>query len=63
MRIELDSQKCIGSGTCVGFAPTVFKLGADGVVQLLSDVDDGVEEAVAEAIHHCPTGVIRRAAG
>jgi ferredoxin len=60
MRIELDRDVCIGSATCVGFVPTVIKIGSDGHAILLSEDADGVDgSALAEAAANCPVEAIR----
>jgi ferredoxin len=35
MRVEVDRDVCVGSGTCELLAPEVFEVGDDGVVRLL----------------------------
>jgi ferredoxin len=59
MRVEVDVDKCIGSGACVIACPEVFSQDEGGVVILLvaappSELDDKVREAVRA----CPAEVI-----
>lgn len=54
--VEVDPQRCVGSGTCEMFAPDVFEVGDDGVVHVLVRAFDGREpDEVREAVHACPT--------
>ncbi|BDX35284.1 hypothetical protein TUM20985_58310 [Mycobacterium antarcticum] len=59
MKIELDRDKCIGVSTCVGLAPSVFTMGADGKAQVRVDVTDKSDEAVIAAVDSCPMEAIR----
>lgn len=59
MRIELNRDTCIGSTTCVGFVPGVFKIDKDGKAILLVESSEGVDSAALEnAVANCPTGSI-----
>jgi ferredoxin len=58
MRIELSRDTCIGSATCVGFAPSVFKIGGDGLAVLVVEEAD-VDAAMDDAVANCPTASIR----
>jgi sterol 14alpha-demethylase len=55
LRIVVDRELCKGHGVCCGEAPSHFRMGADGVMQL---VKEGVSEAerpqVEAAVRHCP---------
>ncbi len=54
-RVEVDRDRCLGTGTCEMIAPEVFEVGDDGVVAVVRPVvagdDDGVVE---EAVRACP---------
>ncbi len=54
--VEVDRERCVGSGTCEMLAPDVFEVGDDGVVVVLRrrPADDDVE-AVYDAVQQCPT--------
>ena len=55
-RVEVDRERCVGSGTCEMFAPDVFEVGDDGVVHVLVAAFDGAEpDEVREAVQACPT--------
>jgi ferredoxin len=55
-RIVLDRTLCSGFGSCVETAPGVFRLGEDGVADLL--VTDTEAAAALEAADSCPMGAI-----
>ena len=55
-RVEVDRERCVGSGTCELFAPDVVEVGDDGVVRVLvPEWADGAPEEVREAVQACPT--------
>lgn len=59
MRVQVDSDKCIGSGACVRACPEVFTQDDAGIVVLLEE-SPGVEvqQQVREAERACPAEVI-----
>ncbi|MFE2336727.1 ferredoxin [Streptomyces coelicoflavus] len=55
MRINLDRDKCIGSGQCVLAAPGWFDQDEDGIAVVLDDTASGDdEEEVDRAAYTCP---------
>ncbi len=59
MRVEADSELCIGSGACEVLAPDVFEVGEDGVVRVLRPrPGQADEDAVRDAVAQCPTGAL-----
>ena len=59
MKITIDVDKCIGSGSCEMIAPGIFEVGNDGLVQLLTDSPSAEHHsAVRTAAASCPTQVI-----
>lgn len=59
MRVEVDTEVCIGSGNCVRIADDVFDQNDEAVVVLLVERPSPEREAavrMAEAT--CPTGAI-----
>jgi ferredoxin len=61
--IEVDTEACVGSATCVGIASDVFSIGAGGkaVVNPRGHLDEGVQDVqgVQDAIDGCPVTAIR----
>ena len=55
-RIEVDRERCVGSGTCEMLAPDLFEVGDDGIVTALrAEPDAGDVDAAEEAVQACPT--------
>ncbi len=61
MRVEVDPDRCVGSGMCALTDPAVFDQDeGDGTVVLLQPSPTGEhEEAAREAAHLCPAEAIR----
>jgi ferredoxin len=57
LRIEIDRERCMGSGNCEYWAPAVFKVGDDGVAIVL-DPDGAPEDRIVLAAEGCPTSAI-----
>lgn len=56
MRIEVDYDRCIGSGVCVFTAPKAFDQDDDGRAILLGGYMEAEDlEVLEEAIAACPT--------
>jgi len=63
MRIVVDRGKCTGLGMCEAHAPTLFEIGLDGSLQVLTDAPSGDErEELEAAVEACPTGALSIAA-
>lgn len=59
MHIELDEDRCVGSGGCVLEASELFDLRDDGVAVILNDTpEESLHEAARQAAAACPTGAI-----
>lgn len=59
MRVTVDPEKCIGSGNCENAASSVFRLGVEGLVEVLdSNPDASLGRRVRGAAKGCPTGAI-----
>jgi ferredoxin len=60
MRISVDRDICVGSGTCVFTEPAVFRQNdEDGRVELTGTAPgDLPPDGVREAIARCPVGAI-----
>ena len=61
MRVEVDTEKCVGGGQCVLAASDVFdQRDEDGVVVLLVESpSSGLHEKVRRAAALCPAAAIR----
>lgn len=58
-RIHLDFDLCESNAVCMGIAPDVFEVDADGYLNLLTDVvTPGNEASVVDAISQCPRQAI-----
>jgi ferredoxin len=61
MRVHVDHERCVGSGSCVFADPSVFSQDAeDGRVVLLLDTHVAPEhrESVRDAAIRCPVGAV-----
>jgi len=55
-RIEVDRERCVGSGACEALAPDVFEVDDDGVLVVhRSEPADGELGDVRDAVQACPT--------
>ena len=59
MRVSVDLDVCVGSGSCANVCPEVFELGDDGYLHVLQEEpDEALRSAVEDAVELCPTGAI-----
>jgi ferredoxin len=60
VKIAVDMELCIGSGTCAMTAPAVFDQDQDEALVVILDPEPPPEqwEAVRSAVRHCPAAVI-----
>jgi ferredoxin len=57
LRIEIDREKCMGSGNCSFWAPGTFDLDDEGIA-IVKDVEGDPEDKVLLAGQGCPTQAI-----
>ncbi|MET7640843.1 ferredoxin [Streptomyces sp. NPDC005438] len=59
MRIQVDRNRCVGSGMCAFTAPDVFTQDDEGVSEVLPGHElDGEKPVVSEAAQACPVQAI-----
>ena len=59
MHIHIDSNTCQGHGQCVEWLPEVFRMGSNGVSELVTEnPDEGLRSRVFDAVKNCPVGAI-----
>ena len=59
MKIKVDLDKCIGSGSCEMLAPDVFEVSDAGLCQVLvTDAGSDPDDRVHKAVESCPTRAI-----
>jgi ferredoxin len=54
LRIEIDRDKCVGSGNCVFWAPATFDLDDEGF-SVVIDPSGETEERIRVAVEGCPS--------
>jgi ferredoxin len=57
LRVTVDRELCMGSGTCVGVAPALFGIDEDGTARPVQSVISPGEQ-LERAVSRCPTGAI-----
>jgi len=57
IRIEIDRDRCVGSGNCLFWAPGTFDLDDQGLSVVIDPVGDD-EDAIRVAADGCPTRAI-----
>jgi ferredoxin len=57
LRIAIDRERCMGSGTCEFWAPAVFHVADDGIAVVL-DPSGASVDTISSAASGCPTGAI-----
>jgi ferredoxin len=60
VKVTVDYDVCVSSGSCVQECPEVFEIRSDGFLYLLIEdtLPKELEEAVKRAWDRCPTGAI-----
>jgi ferredoxin len=55
-RVQVDRERCVGSGTCEALAPEVFEVDDDGVL-VVHRPEPAADELpdVRDAVSACPT--------
>ncbi len=59
MRVAVDLNLCDRQGVCIGIAPTVFRFGENGLLEVLQpEPPDSLRDAVEDAAAACPMAAI-----
>lgn len=55
-RVQVDRERCVGSGVCESLAPEVFEVDDDGLLMVHREEpgDDQLDD-VRDAVQQCPT--------
>ncbi|MCB0931000.1 MAG: ferredoxin [Mycobacterium sp.] len=57
VRVVVDPELCMGSGTCITVAPGFFDIGEDGFAEPLRPVSEANEQ-LSKAVSRCPMAAI-----
>lgn len=57
-KIKIDTEKCIGCGSCSAVCPDCFEIGDDGKAHMIKEESSCGETCVKEAIDICPVDAI-----
>lgn len=59
MKANVNQDKCIGCGACIGLCPEIFDFNDNGLAQeKVNIIPKDKEETVKNAIDYCPVGAI-----
>ncbi len=59
MKVRVDREVCVGTGSCVSICPEVFELDDEGIsVPKVDVVPSDVEDTCREAVESCPVDAI-----
>ena len=56
--VEVDRDRCMGTGACAFALPGLFAVGDDGKARVIGTVDED-DEAIADVVGECPTAALR----
>jgi ferredoxin len=60
--VEVDRDRCMGTGACAYALPGLFTVGDDGKARVTGTVNED-DEAVADVVGECPTAALRLVSG
>jgi ferredoxin len=55
--VEVDLNKCMGTGACAFARPDVFALREEGWAEVIGPVD-GEDKVLRQVVAECPTGAL-----
>ena len=56
--VEVDRDRCMGTGACAYALPRLFTVGDDGKARVIGTVDED-DKTVADVVSECPTAALR----
>ncbi len=62
MKVEVDSEKCMGCGLCTNIAGEIFEMSDEMVAKVKEGVDlsnPEIQKKAEEAAKSCPAGAIK----
>ncbi len=57
IRVEIDREKCVGSGNCVFWAPATFDLDDEGLSVIIDPAGDTADR-IRVAVDGCPSNAL-----
>ena len=57
-QVEVDRDRCMGTGACAFALPRLFTVGDDGKARVIGTADED-DKAVADVVGECPTAALR----
>ena len=57
-QVEVDRDRCMGTGACAFALPGLFIVGDDGKARVIGTADED-DKAVADVVGECPTAALR----
>ena len=57
---NINKDKCIGCGACVGTCNEIFDFDDDGLATVKNNPNEGNMNLAIEAMENCPTGAIEK---
>jgi ferredoxin len=58
VRVTVDPERCMGSGTCLAVAPGLFEIGSNGTAEPVHPLAEPTK-TLDMAVSRCPTAAIR----
>jgi ferredoxin len=56
--VEIDRDRCMGTGACAYALPGLFTVGDDGKAKVIGTVDED-DKTVEDVVGECPTAALR----
>ena len=56
--VEVNRDRCMGTGACAYALPGLFAVGDDGKARVIGTVDED-HKTVADVVSECPTAALR----